>query len=109
MGEQNKMSKRISFSEDTTIKRFGITYNKVSCYNLCCGYVQRITANGCNNSLDLWREHDHYHIRYCDYDKPALEGITGNFLRIWDVTETLTEARKIFNSLLRKYQKELKS
>jgi hypothetical protein len=60
---------------------------------LSCGYVQRREWNGIR--VSLWREHSTYHVRAHDFN-------TGTRLD-WEVRAKLTEARKQYSIMCRKF------
>jgi hypothetical protein len=64
----------------------------LSAYNLACGYVQRFEQGSFR--VSLWKEHGVYHVRAHEFD--------GRGRIAWDVFETLTDARKSFQSMKRK-------
>ena len=85
------------------------TYYELNADSIHCGYAQEIEFG--NRSLKLWKEHDHYHVRYIDWDRtPTAEELKleyvqtlgpGNKFRIWRTFAKLTDARKFFGKLLR--------
>ena len=61
-------------------------------YGLACGYIERVVKG--NNSLELWLEHNCYHVRQHN-------SISGRVF--WDVfdSDQLTQARKRYNQAKR--------
>lgn len=87
--------------------KHGIGFYELNVYSLCCGYRQMIEIG--RRSLELWREHGHYHVRYCDHERTILTDkerqkshvCDGNFYRYWQSFSSLKEARECFLRLLR--------
>lgn len=57
-------------------------------YALACGYTTRHEKG--EKSVQLWREHGVYHVRFIDWTRPPAER------RICENFTTLTEARKVY-------------
>ena len=57
----------------------------LSAYALACGYLETFQTGA--ERLTLWQEHGAYHVRR-HHDEEGR--------RMWDVAETLAEARRIF-------------
>jgi hypothetical protein len=67
---------------------------RASAYRLACGDIVRHRgANG--REVTLWREHGAYHVRTHDFAKH--ERIA------WDSARTLTEARRVFRSHVKRF------
>lgn len=66
---------------------------KLTKYQLACGYVQRFEKDGVQ--VTLWREHSTYHIRAYDFNEHKRLD--------WQVRSKLTEARKQYSIMIRKF------
>jgi hypothetical protein len=64
-------------------------------FDLACGVVQRTEHNGIR--VSLWRQDSTYHVRAHDFN---------NHIRLqWEVRSKLTDARKQYRILIRKFIK----
>lgn len=72
--------------------KFYDTRGRLTAYALGCGYIaQSGSLDGVNTQL--WREHGKYHVRQHNH-------ATGKRV-VWDVLDTLKEARRVFDALCR--------
>ena len=97
------------------VTRQGVTFKELNPYALACGYIQVVKSGedplapgNFSRSVTLWREHDHWHVRYVDFNRPENKQdsstvCTSEFYRVWEVFETLAEARKCFNNMLKEF------
>lgn len=63
-------------------------------YALTCGYIEKHTHNGLQ--VTLWKEHGVYHVRAHDFNT--------HMRLFWDVTYSITEARKIYSKAKRSFK-----
>lgn len=68
--------------------------NSLTPYAFACGYLQRFNSSKTGNSIELYMEHDHYHLRW---------GKTGQKFHHWLTFEwnELTKAKRLYNRFVR--------
>jgi hypothetical protein len=64
-------------------KQFYTKTGQLTDYALACGYMQ--TFEALDERLCLYKEHNAYHVK-----------MTSNVSRVWEVFDTLTEARQFY-------------
>ncbi len=73
--------------------KFKTANGRLTGYALACGYVERVESEDKSISIDLWREHDCYHVRAHNFNKGRI---------FWDsFDDNLTSARKRFDKAKR--------
>lgn len=74
---------------------------QLTAYGYACGYLTRHTRY--NESKELYKEGGVYHVRYKDISELYMYGMpqsdTNHKFKIWETFDTLTQAKKRFNSI----------
>lgn len=73
----------------------------LTAYSFACGYVEKVDTDLLHK--ELYREHNCFHVRSLRNNSPQLaskfDGPTSHLFVIWETFETLTNARKFYNSI----------
>ncbi len=82
----------------TTEPRFYTATGRLTSYGFACGYIETRTSYEGERippiKTTFWREHNCYHVRTTGL-APAS--------RVWDVADTLTEARRLYARHCRRF------